>query len=261
VRLKNVGSSDRKKKRRENRKRRAEEKKAKGEITPQPTPVVIVAKEQAQMLNPKSGDEAVAKQNEKEIPHAASRSTGLQDWFAGALVLFTLAQAIAGYYQWEATNNQYCAMVKQLDLMQLEQRPWLNVIVNLEEPSPGHLKCDVGIHNNGNTPAITKSVTLFGIAVTPPLDPDKILAQYKKLGEPVLKANIVTPGTTMTLAHTEFVSEQLTAEMNSKVSVFVIFGSVKYADMTGEIRETQTCWVYDPKVGNLIQYEQHNYMH
>jgi len=136
------------KKRRLNHQRNAQPQKPKSETPPvTPTPPEV-PKEQPQIPNPPSGNEAVGNQDDRKHEATANRSPGLQDWFAGCLVLITLAQAVVGYWQWSATHDQYNAMIEQnkiaqrqlehagkaseqtdktLALMQADQRPWVEI--------------------------------------------------------------------------------------------------------------------------------------
>jgi hypothetical protein len=218
----------------------------------------------------------------------------LQDWFAGALVVFTLAQVFVGFWQWEATNDQYKSMIEQskiandqlkqsaraleqtdkaISLTQIDQRAWLSLSDGFQIVSGDlnqrndeiPLVIEFLIRNSGKTPAhITeKRINLYSLK-----DPNAIDAVMKAGGGPVNDRDHpgsivnVPPDTAMKFrVEDEHFLYAADDGAKGKQGEFFMAGRIFYTDVFGHRRWTECCYKYDPKHKKFLGYHKHNTMH
>lgn len=275
------------KKRRQNRQRQAQQRTSQSQPSPLPAVAPVTLQEQPQLPSTKSGNATAASQDERESPGGAGWAVWWQVIFSACLVVFTAGQAIVGYYQWDATNKQYSAMVeqnkvaqgqldiakgqldqaskasaqveRQLAMMDADQRAWLYVSVTAEQIDSESASLRWKITNTGKTPARTTDIE-FSVGT---------LGDARKVGEVLLKSSpdqtanqmfVLAPGHTHQLPQQKFPLKQLEQLGSGEGTLIILTAKVKYEDTGGRLGETRMSWRYNSVAKDFIQYPHQQYM-
>ena len=190
---------------------------------------------------------------------------------AAAIARFAYVQADASDRQWSAMIDQNVIMSRQIDqadktleLMRLEQRPWIIAAGNpkLLKPITAHEKLDISLSltNAGKSPAIVKyeGHGLF----TKPRGEDvaeelEIVWRHarSKVNEfpmgPDASHRVVNYGEATITENTKRAIES--GELN-----LYFFSVGAYTDVTGADYGFENCFIYDQQLGLFVMHRKHN---
>lgn len=269
-------ASRKKKKERKRRKRERKEREAAQSLDPQPPAAQTVKPSAENQSTAQPAEQTASKQNERESPSCAEWSVRWQGRCAIAqvflgvcLVIFTAGQAIYGYRQWDATNNQYSAMLaqnkiteKQLNWIEMDQRPYLMIEpkdFKFEAEQP--IECSMIVKNIGKTPAVIKGWGVSSGISKANVKKDTWLAysvdrfQYDWMFEPQAGMQLLAPGASRDITldgPADPVLKELYDSVQNGSTLLSCVGGVKYTDLSGTQHEIMTCLLFDPSKNRLV---------
>ncbi len=269
-----MGKKSKKTKRRE-RKRAAKNQQPEREPDgPSPAPNVV-QEDAGRPADSDGGADGPTKQDQDEFGRPRNWYLIVQTFVGLALVAFTFGQVIVGYWQWDATDKQWDAMMEQIAqterTFQLDQRAWLSiappVIETFEADEP-----IVGKHNvtnSGKTPGtILKHASDITYLPTN-FDPVDLTAQvagllshYGHAPQPVLMGAVVAPGkeNSYLLNIFDATTGKEFEEFKKENRAALFFEFVSYLDVFGERRRSWSLFIYDRSTGKCERLPDYDHM-
>jgi hypothetical protein len=187
------------------------------------------------------------------------------------LLIFTAGQMYVGHRQWDATNKQYNAMVRQLDLMEEEQRAWLTIdATGLSKPESGkRTNCTFHVSNVGHTPAYIKASSgevVWVLKASVFADKSFKFGEKKGVGgegrfmlDPSEYRSPVAPGSNFTceLDDAPVFSDADIKGIEDGSLTLIVFCRRRYTDFVHKEHVTEACWKYWPEKKEFIVCDRH----
>jgi len=270
------------KKRRQQRQRTSRQADHQGQPSPPPPPAEPIVQSGLQANGSQTQQQRGPDQDEREDRRAIRRYTLWQTLFAGCIVIFTVGQVIVGHWQWDATDKQWKSMERQLALMALDQRPWLQIDaeVDRELQADTPFNFNITVSNFGRAAAtLTGQVTVTAPLLVPEgtsgvgtfemiegtrmvkIDEDLLADMEAKIMNGQI-SQVVAPGakTAITPGGQMPLKDEWVDKINNGAIIVVVVVLVDYLGPTEEKYRTRSCYIYDAATQTCKPYVRYNYM-
>ena len=193
-----------------------------------------------------------------------------------------VAAVVVSWLQWDAASKQSQSMERQLAIMELDQRPWLQFSTPEMEPlaEGEEFTGIVEVKNTGKTPAkiveiesrvlvrprivvekFTENSHESGIEFS--IDIQAELSSFRK-PSPIKQDETVLPAGMAAKSrirdrHT-FTKEEIEVLKTSNFHVIAILTYIRYLDTAERTHETWSCFVYDPISETTYLHTQYGHM-
>ena len=240
----------------------ADNKHRSGDNAPSGSTPVPIEKGAESKAAPKASDQTASGRDGAVRPEAPNWFLYSQTFVGIALVAVTISQCEVGRWQWSATNDQYNAMTKEIELMRLDQRPWVGFLVGgCTAPIKGtpYTLC-LDLINYGRTPGGIKKLKTATFVALSIKDLDSHFVQYQSEAKEFDVGSYSAPGvaTPIELPDGTDFSDSVEA-IDKGERILVVLGYVEYEAGPGK-GESQVCYIYDPKNQVFKLHRDHNYM-
>jgi hypothetical protein len=210
--------------------------------------------------------------------------------FTAFVAAAAIVQAVTSFYEWQANEKQWqsmqaqnAAINKQLDIMKLDQRPWLSVDPpRIDPPKAGEpIKAVIVAKNTGKTPAtiikryrihafpkaaVKDEVILGREFPTYDLgigDYDDILKEMERFYSDEEEEFIVPAGESLAFPEETpafAASEQAIKDIAEGKTMLILLCYIQYRDTRGDEHVTWACFQYAPSCGTCGRWGKYNHM-
>jgi|ERR1043165_4383343 hypothetical protein len=219
---------------------------------------------QAEIEPCEAPDRATDSKDEPDISKPNRFLLWMQTWsqiiINGLLLVVITFQAYIYNQQWQAMLKQSELMNKQLELMNMGERPYIRIkeINRFDFVAGQKPTVEVMFENAGRTPAF-KAVLETRMVITDkplPENPDWSIADTAGSPSPnFMPANANVP---QMLTKSYALTIEQVESLNSKQSFFYVFGRGQYYDGLDRRYTMKFCSYYDPSFPKLVTCPQHN---
>ncbi len=198
--------------------------------------------------------------------------------FTGALVLLAVAQSCIAHWQYGAMSDQNALAKgqlelaqrsieqtqKTLDIMRLEQRPWLSVAL----PTVDKFAADkpvpyaVPVRNTGSTPGFIDYAVTGVFRLAPGADPAPIIQSLLSRAPNLARQTVIPPDGIFNF-HPQgggAIPQQAIDSVMSGETILYMFGVFKYHDIAGDQHLTKCCFHFNVEDNTFRAYEKYNEM-
>ena len=202
-----------------------------------------------------AGDSNEGDNDTQELTEAVDRHVRMNTWFAGAIMVATVMQAVVSCFQWKSMDRSLSQTDTVIALMAGEQRAWIDFgAPELSVNRLGEAQVVVPLANSGKSPA-TIVFWSFGIFTSEgDIDDIEKAFHYDDIDpdDTPRWAMRVSPGDTIYPSERiENSNESLISEIRSGKQKAVVFGWIVYEDKFRRYPPTRWCFWFDEATGKF----------